>query len=158
MNMHTQDILMRVPPTQCTIGIELPDFPRCEREGVWTFNGYALCDECISSMASMNSDNAEAFAPAMARLHLIKTIKDDWQCAEAIGFLTDVPFDLGELARCTACKSVLCGVCGECHSFDLTHEECLHHEDHEGSLSSCQAWHQAVSALREVHAVETVSA
>ena len=39
----------------------------CQNDAVWAFNGIAVCVDDMKEMASMNSDNAEAFAPALEK-------------------------------------------------------------------------------------------
>ena len=43
-------------------GIEM----HCENTAYWAYDRNAVCIECMQVMAGMNSDNAEAFSPALA--------------------------------------------------------------------------------------------
>lgn len=51
-------------------GLQQIESRPCEIDGCtqlahWSYNGTAVCHEDMRAMASMNSDNAEAFAPAL---------------------------------------------------------------------------------------------
>lgn len=50
--------LQRIVPRQCEAGV-------CVELAFWAYNGYAVGYDCMRAMAAMNSDNAEAFAPAL---------------------------------------------------------------------------------------------
>jgi len=40
----------------------------CRRIAWWSVDGIAVCDECIRTMAGMNSDNEQFFRPALANI------------------------------------------------------------------------------------------
>jgi|SRR5690348_9768817 len=144
-----QDTLEQVTLRPCEI-------THCSHTAYWSFNQIALCDTCILSMACMNSDNVEAFLPALAYAVIADRAKADyWLCADAIGYLQiaiDRKDHLYDIARCNACQSVLCGVCGLCHSFDLdTGEKCA--RDEYGITNyHCESWALAHTAINEVKA------
>ncbi len=63
--------LQRITPRQCDMrhGPELEE--RCPNIAFWSAKGfdglpYAVCRDDMQAMANMNSDNAEAFQPALA--------------------------------------------------------------------------------------------
>jgi hypothetical protein len=58
-----------------------------------------------------------------------------------------MPLTLVGMPYCRACESVLCGVCGDCHSFDLkiSDPECPNDNDTAGS--PCIAWWQGLKAV-----------
>lgn len=147
-----QDVLEYVPAEPC----QAKNLEPCGNSALWRFNGYAVCDECILAMARMNSDNAEAFLPALARMVIVERAgKDYWLCADAIGYLvaaTGPENDQRELARCTTCQSVLCGVCGLCHSFDIGTGATCDLDEFGITDYHCESWALAHTAINEVKA------
>jgi hypothetical protein len=61
-------------------------------------------------------------------------------------YIDEMPLTEVGMPYCPACESVLCGVCGDCHSFDLfDRPECPMDNDTTGS--TCVAWYQALKAV-----------
>ncbi len=48
---------------------------------------------------------------------------------------------------CPACESVLCGVCGECHSHDLHINDSDCPNDHDTMGRDCFVWWQALKSV-----------
>lgn len=57
---------------RCEVGLHSlfgadPKFDRqCANTAFWKYNNIALCRTCMEAMSIMNSDNEQAFAPALA--------------------------------------------------------------------------------------------
>jgi len=51
--------LQRIEPRPC-------DIEQCHHTAHWSYRGTAICYEDMQVMSDMNSDNEEAFAPALA--------------------------------------------------------------------------------------------
>lgn len=77
-------------------------------------------------------------------------LKFDAQFTATIhAYIDDMPLTLVGMPYCEACESVLCGVCGDCHSFDLfDRPECPMDNDTTGR--TCVAWYQAHKAVYTV--------
>jgi hypothetical protein len=60
--------LVRIVPRQCEISdlINGEDWVRCPHTATWQYEGTAVCLDDMKAMAAMNSENEEAFAPALA--------------------------------------------------------------------------------------------
>ncbi len=69
------------------------------------------------------------------------------------GYIDEMPLTLVGMPYCKACESVLCGVCGDCHSFDLfDRPECPMDNDTTGR--TCVAWYQALKAVVTVQRMD----
>jgi hypothetical protein len=58
-------VLQPLTERQCEVGKETPD-QHCQNPAHWQFNGKALCLCCMQQMSDNNSDNEEAFRPALS--------------------------------------------------------------------------------------------
>lgn len=66
-------------------------------------------------------------------------------------YIDTIPLNM-IMPYCKACENALCGVCGECHSFDLLSEICpndpdIDNEDGGSVTSDCVAWWQALKSI-----------
>jgi hypothetical protein len=66
------------------------------------------------------------------------------------GAIDTMPLTLVGMSFCKVCESVLCGVCGDCHSWDLRVSDppCLN--DHDTIGQNCVAWWQALESIMTV--------
>jgi hypothetical protein len=69
------------------------------------------------------------------------------------GYIDETPLTLVGAPYCGACESVLCGVCGDCHSFDLepNRPECP--MDNNTTGRTCVAWWQALKSVITVQRI-----
>ena len=71
-------------------------------------------------------------------------------------YIDEMPLTLAGIPYCKACESVLCGVCGDCHSFDLfDRPECPMDQDTTGR--TCVSWYQALKAVVTVQRMSAES-
>ncbi len=93
--------LISIAPRQCEVGMEPASGERCTNTAYWHFTGgavpSALCYDCMRAMADMNSDNEEAFAPALRFLELANNRATRYEIASldfvpamvALGYIED---------------------------------------------------------------------
>lgn len=72
-------------------------------------------------------------------------------------YIDEMPLTLAGIPYCKACESVLCGVCGECHSWDLTPSQPECPMDHDTTGRSCVAWWQAHKSVITVQRMDEES-
>lgn len=60
--------LEQIVPRQCEVCdlIDGEEVVQCPHSACWQYDGTAVCLPDMKAMARMNSDNAEAFAPALS--------------------------------------------------------------------------------------------
>lgn len=95
----------------------------------------------------MATQNDEIAIRERAKQWATDTLKFDEPMATMIhAYIDDMLLDLIGMPYCKACESVLCGVCGDCHSFDLfDRPECP--MDHDTTGRTCVAWYQALKVV-----------
>ncbi len=67
-----------------------------------------------------------------------------------IALVPTIPLTREGIPRCRACDSVLCGVCGDCHSLDLVLGDSLCPNDQSTSGVPCALWFEAYLAVQSV--------
>ncbi|MBO0791720.1 MAG: hypothetical protein J2P36_12330 [Ktedonobacteraceae bacterium] len=62
-------------------------------------------------------------------------------------YIDEMPLTLEGMPYCPACESILCGACGDCHSFDLRINDPICPKDHDTMGQDCVAWWQALKSV-----------
>ena len=105
----------------------------------------------------MDYDKNAEYTKALAKVYAKQALHfDDVGDSRIAAFIDELPLSQVGMAYCPACESVLCGVCGDCHSWDLQISDPECPNDHDTTGRDCVFWWQALKAIVTVQRAEAI--